>query len=218
MTTALATPPAYRAAGSGALLAGLAYLCQPLLGAVLASGVEPTTGADLAAVQWSGVAQLAVFTTTAVGTALLVTGVDRLLPAGPGAQLVRWLGLLSATGWALVGAASVGLYGPVSSGMAETVPDPGAQAAAIAAGYTAITGMVALAAVGAVGWLAGLATLGRKAGVVGTPLAVAAGVAALVIAAVLLLMAAPFGALVLIPVHLALGVAFLRRGRADRRG
>lgn len=221
MTQAPTTPTVadpLRAGGWGALLAAVAYLGQPVAVTLLYSdpSVDYQSIGYIAANPWNGAVEGAVFTGLATGFALLVVALARAGRDTVGTALTRALGLVSATAWLLVAGLSLGKYSSVATGTPETVPDPADQVAIVAGIDIAITGFVAAAALAAAGWLVGVAS----GGVVGRGLGVLCALAAAVIVVPMLVFAVPFGVLVLIPVLLVLGVAFLRRAgqRARRTG
>ncbi|GAA3248399.1 hypothetical protein GCM10017691_58510 [Pseudonocardia petroleophila] len=220
MTTAPVQPPRtdgalHRTAGWGAVLAAVAYLGQPLSVALLFTEDPDAPIADqIAATPWNGAIEGAIFGGLGLGMLFLVLAVGRLRGgASVAGRVGDVLGLVSATAWILIGGMSLAKYSSVTAGMAEGLPGAQDQLAVITAFDTVIIGLVATAGLGAVGWLVALATAGRRAGVVGTGLAVVCVGGAAVILVPMLVLAVPFGVLVLIPVLLALGVAFLLRGR-----
>ncbi|MBW0117759.1 hypothetical protein [Pseudonocardia abyssalis] len=227
MTTTPVRPPRtdgalHRTAGWGALGAAVAYLGQPLAVALLFSEYpDDAPVADrIAAAPWNGAVEGVIFGGLGLGMLVLVLAVGRLRGgASVAGRVGDALGLVSAAAWILIGGMSLAKYSSVTAGMGEDLPGAQDQLAVITALDTVIIGLVATAGIGAAGWLVGLATAGRRVGVVGTGLAVVCAVAAAVIVVPMFVLAVPFGVLVLIPVLLVLGAAFLLRGRrttADR--
>lgn len=207
--------PLYRVAGWGAVLAAVSYLGQPVVVFVLAADYSDAPIADqIAASPWNGAIEGVIFGGLGLGMLFLVLAVGRLQGgASVTSRVGHALGLVSAAAWVLLGGLSLGKYSSIAAGMGEALPGAQDQLAVITAIDIVIVGVVATAALGAVGWLVVLATAGRRAGVVGTGLAVVCVVAAAVILVPMLVFAVPFGVLVLIPALLTLGVGFLLRSR-----
>jgi hypothetical protein len=227
MTTTPVQPPRadgalHRIAGWGALGAAAAYLGQPLSVALLFSDYpdDAPVADQIAAAPWNGAVEGAIFGGLGLGMLFLVLAVGRLQgTASVGSRVGHVLGIVSASAWTLIGGMSLAKYSSVAAGMGETLPGADDQLAVVTALDIVIVGSVATAGLGAAGWLVALATAGRRAGVVGTALAVVCAAGAAVIVVPMFVFAVPFGVLVLIPVLLTLGATFLLRGRrtsADR--
>jgi hypothetical protein len=209
ITDGRAAPPVsslHRSAGWGAVLAAVAYLDLPVAVSFLYSdpGVNYDSVAYIAGNGWNGAVERIIFAGLGIGLLFLVVAVGRIAradrhPVTVAAQVAHGLGLLSAGAWILVGGVSMGKYSSVAAATGERLPEVGDQAAVIAAIDIVITGLVATAALAIAGWLVGLATAGRRAGVLGSALAVTCALAAAVIVVPMLVLAMPFGVLVLIP-------------------
>jgi hypothetical protein len=198
-----------RTAGRGLLLAGLAYLAQPILVFTLYAANEGDRAEHLVA--WQGVLGAAVFVAVAAGLALGVLAVDQLVAAPTaGTALTRVAGLAGAGGWLLTGGLAAARGGSRDN-LVATTADPVLQGVVLHGVDTATIGALCVAAIGSAGWLVGLGTALRRAGTATVAQAVIALVAAAVVVVPLLLWSAPFGLVVLIPVLPLLGVTFLRR-------
>jgi hypothetical protein len=221
--TPVAASPARltRTAGIAALVAAVAYLVQPIIVFV----INPeTTGAggypvadDLLNVRGLVPLELAEFGTVGVATLVLVVALDRLRRS-VGAESVlgtvgTLLGVVGAAGWLGAAALTLGVYGLLATNLGEITPDPTLQQAVIQ-GSLVGDGMLDLGLVGIAGWLAVLGTSGRRAGLVGWPLAIVALVVAAGMLLPALILLVPFGGLLIIPGFLALGIGLLVRSRA----
>jgi len=193
----------YRIIGLAALLAGLSYLVQPfvvaLVPVVFGTTEMVTDPAVLRGALWLAFIETSAFLGVAVGMGLLVVGMDELLDS-PGSVLSRahlFLGIAAALGWLVVASAatSFGQEGRSVFFQAQALDIvTGAFVASLASGI----------------WWIGTALRSRRAGIFGRPLAVFAG---LVGAFTLLpsLFGLPWGLLFQIPLFIVLGIAFLRR-------
>ena len=216
-----AVPRLYRTAGVAALAGALAYLVQPVLVFVVN---PPTTGPngypvvrDLIAARGLAPVDVLMFATVGVATIVLAvavhalrttTGSLRSVPAMTGLAL----GVVAGLGWIGAAAASMAVYGLFATNLGEITDDIVMQQAAIQTALVG-TGMLSIPVIGTAGWFAVLGTSGRRARIVGWPMAVVALLAAAVILVPAVVMLLPFGMLAVIPVYAALGVAFLVKSR-----
>lgn len=209
-----------RTAGWAGVGGFVAWLCQPLLVALLSSSdTDVPTLATLEAAPWVGTVEGVLFSVIGCCLLTLVLATWRVLGlARPHASVASTvglvMGLLAGAGWLLAAAGSLSLYTSVGAGLAEVSPRAEVQAAALQASYIAITAALVLVAVGSTGWYVMLLTAGRHSGLVGTPLAV--------LLALLLLgpayqlatpWAAPWGLVTFVLGSLVLGVAMLVKAR-----
>lgn len=210
----------HRMIGWAALLAGLAFLGLPVVVSALVPAVfgtgdlvigSPST--DPAVVQgarWLGAIESGIFAIIAVGMGLLVIGINELdddaHSAGGRAHLL--VGQAAAFGWLLVAAASAATY----SSVVDTASPFGGEGRAVffLAHAMDITSAVFVASIASgTYWLAG-AVRRPVARVLGRPLTVLAGIGGALIL-VPNLFGFPWGAMLLIPLFVAVGVVFLRR-------
>ena len=188
MTTVTAAPPSrahlYRAAGWGGILALVAWIAQPIVVGVLAAseGDSWPTVATLMSRPYSGAIGAVIFTGIALGFLMLVLSLDRLV-ARAGERSTTWrvgtvAGIASALGFVAAAGLTLAQYTSVGAGLADVAPDPALQAALIDVLAVVIAGMALVFSLGGVIWLVAVGTSARRAGVVGTPLAVLALVCA----------------------------------------
>jgi len=213
--------PLYRTAGLAALVAAFSYLVQPIVVFVVQ---PPTSGAggyptadDLMALRSLAPLELAVFTAIGVSTIVLSVAVFRLRtalgsPSTIPSILAAILGVIAGLGWIGAAAGTMSAYGLYATNIAEITGDSEIQQAVIQSALLG-TGMLSVPVIAMTGWFALLGTSGRRAGIVGWPLAVVCFAAVVVIGAPALILLLPFGVLALIPVFAVLGVAFLAKSR-----
>lgn len=187
----------YRVAGLGGVGAVLAWVCQPILVSVMAASDAPDAPAwsDIEAMRWNGSIEILVFGAMGLGMLFFVLGTWSLIRLRGGeASVAQQVGLtggvLGAIAWFLVAAESLRLYTSIGAGLPELTDDPELQRVALGGTYLDITGAIILFAVGFTLWSVLLATTARRAGVIGTPLAV---VVALSLAGPVAGLALPFG-------------------------
>ena len=204
----------YRIIGLAALLAGLSYLVQPfvvaLVPVVFGTTEMVTDPAVLRGALWLAFIETSAFLGVAVGMGLLVVGMDELLDS-PGSVLSRahlFLGIAAALGWLVVASAAGARYSSVT-GAATSFGQEGRSVFFQAQALDIVTGAFVASLASGIWWI-GTALRSRRAGIFGRPLAVFAG---LVGAFTLLpsLFGLPWGLLFQIPLFIVLGIAFLRR-------
>lgn len=204
----------YRIVGLGAILAGLAYLVQPLVvtlvPVVFGTNEMVTDPAVLQSRLWLAAIETSAFLGVAVGMGLIVIGFDELLDSA-GSVLSRahlFLGLASAFGWLVVASAAGARYSSVT-GTASSFGQEGRSIFFQAQALDIVTGVFVASIASGIWWI-GTAVRSRRAGILGRPMAVFAG---LVGAVTLLpnLFGLPWALLLQIPLFLVLGITFLRR-------
>ena len=204
----------YRIIGWGAVLAGLSYLVQPfvvaLVPAVFGTSEMVTDPAVLRGALWLAFIESGAFLGVAIGMGLLVIGIDELLGSARSvmARTHGLLGIAAALGWLLVASASAARYSSVI-GRASSFGEEGRSVFFQAQAMDIMTGLFVVSLAAGIWWI-GTAVRAYRAGILGRPLA---GFAGAVGALVLLpsLFGIPWGALLQIPLFILLGIAFLRR-------
>ena len=206
-----------RVAGVAAISAAAVYLIQPLLVALNGAEEQGPLPAEVRDSWWAGAAQAVAL--GGVGVALLVLVIalglvlrERIGPLSAGQQAGQALGVLGAAGWLVAAAVSLAGFSTVAAGIADSGADEAAQRAALDVVWVVLTAGLELASIGLAGWLAMISTVGRRAGLVGRPLA-AAGLLVALVMLVTSLVVVPAGLLLLIPYLTFLGVRLLRRAR-----
>ncbi|TYL53861.1 hypothetical protein [Agromyces mariniharenae] len=212
----------YRTAGLGGIIAVGAWLGQPVVVAVAsaAAGDEFATMALLQERPYSGVIEAVIFLGMAVGLFAFVRASSRLVRRRTGPDELTWarvgeaFGYVGAAAWIGVASASLTPFTSVGLGLAETLPDATSQMAVLYANAFLITAFGLTGAIGLGGYAAFLATAGRRAGVIGWPVALI-GFAATVALAVPFFVpfSAPWGAVGVLTFVLVAGGAFLLRSR-----
>ena len=206
----------YRTAGVGAVVAGVAFILQPIFVFLLAPDNDGSTVEKIEALRWSTPFEVIVFSAIGVSMLFLVVATYRLMTRGGatvGAGVAALFGVLSAFGWFGASAGLLETQGLGLDNMTAAITDPQLQAVWIQ-GQTFSANVLWLVLIGATGWFVGLATAGRRARVIGLPLTIIAIGSALVIAVPAVVFFLPFGILVLIPSLIAIGVSFLLKSRA----
>ena len=124
------------------------------------------------------------------------------------------MGLVAAVSWFLVAAESFRMYTSVGAAIPKVTDDSQLQASIIHGTALDITGALLLFAVGYTGWVAMVATAGRRAGVVGTPIVVVLALSALAwVPALVVPFSIPWPMLGSVVTMLVLGISFLLRSR-----
>jgi hypothetical protein len=211
----------YRLAGLGGIGAFLAWVGQPIL-VILIIGAGGDPGPDWAEIEsseYGGAAEVLIFSAIGVGLLFLVLATARLVArrspvASVAATVGQVMGLVAAGSWFLAAAESFRMYTSIGAGIPDVTEDPALQGVITHGTALDITGALLLFVICYTGWVVMLATAGRRAGVVGTPLSVVLAVSTL---GVLPSLALPFsvpwpmlGYVVTMPI---LGIAFLIRAR-----
>jgi len=205
----------FRLVGWGALIAGIAFIGQPLVVALIGPAVFGTSDlvtdpAVRLGTSWFAGVEGGIFLGVTVGLALLVIGLDDLAGSGQsvGARLHLYVGLAAVFGWFIVAATSVAHYSSLV-GTAAPFSADGRSAFFLASYMDTMTGVV-LASIASGLWWIGCATRAATRIVLGRPLAIVAGSAG---ALFLLpnLIGIPWGLIIQIPLFIAVGLIFLRR-------
>lgn len=211
----------YRVAGLGGVGAFLAWLGQPIL-VLLIIGPQGDVGADWSDVEsspYNGAIEVLIFAAIGVGMMFLVLATWRIIerrtaPASVAATAGQIMGLVAAASWFLVAAEAFRMYTSIGAGIEEVTADSRLQASIIEGTALDVTGALLLFVIGYTGWVVMVATAGRRAGVVGMPLAV---VLALSTLAWVPMLAVPFSVpwpmVGYIVTMLVLGILFLLRSR-----
>ena len=207
-----------RTAGIAALTAGLAYALQPVLVFLLTpTDVDPRTVDGLIALRWQAPVQIAVFITIGVAMLFLAVSTHRLMARAQerttSVTVTTLLGVVAAAGWLGAAAGTIQHKGLGLSNLEANVSNTELQNALLQAAEFG-GGILSLMLIATAGWLTGLALTGRRVGLFGWPLTIVTGVGAAVIAVPALALLLPFGILVLLPVLITLGIAFLWQSRA----
>ena len=211
----------YRIAGLGAVGAFVAWLGQPIL-VLLVIGAEGEAGPDWAEIrsaQYSGTAEVLIFAAIGVGVLFLVLATSRMITrrspeTSVAATTGQFLGLVAAASWFLVAAESFRMFTSVGASIPEVTEDPALQATITHGTALDITGALLVFVIGYTGWIVMLATAGRRARVIGTPLSVLLGVATLAtLPSLALPFSLPWPLLVYVATLPILGISFLVRSR-----
>ena len=176
----------YRIAGLGGGGAFVAWLGQPLL-VFLIVGPQGGAGADWSEIEssrYNGAIEVLIFSAIGVGLLFMVLGTWRVLRFGHretsvAATTGQVMGLAAAVSWFLVAAESFRMFTSIGAAIPEVTENSQLQAAIIHGTALDITGALLLFAVGYTGWVVMVATAGRRAGVVGMPVAVVLAVSVL---------------------------------------
>ncbi|MEV1129015.1 hypothetical protein [Agromyces sp. NPDC049794] len=212
----------YRAAGLGGILAFASWLGQPVVVAVLsaAEGDEVPTIELLRSRPYSGVIEAVIFLGMAVGLLAFVQASASLVRNRTGPEPSVWAGIGAAFGWVgaaswiLVATASLSPFTSIGLGVAEALPDQAGQTAVLEANALLITAFVIAGALGLAGHALFLATAGRRAGILGWPLAVTAFAAVAALALPFLMpFTPPWGLIGVLLFVLVAGIVFLFRSR-----
>lgn len=202
----------YRIIGWAALLAGISFLGQPLVTAFVPTidGKMVTDPAIIRGTLWLAVLEGGVFLGLAIGVGLLVIGMDEALGSVRSvAGRAHFLtGIAAAFGWLLVVSIGLERYSTVT-GTASSFGEEG-RLVFFQAWALSVTGGVFVASIASGIWWIGTAIRGSKAGVLGRPLALFAGmVGALNVLASLV--GFPWLVLFQIPLFFVVGIMSLRR-------
>lgn len=204
----------YRIIGWAALLAGIFFLGQPLVVA-LAPTIYGTTEmvtdpAVLRGTLWLAFLESGIFLGLAIGVGLLVIGMDEALGSARSvAGRAHFLtGIAAAFGWLLVASIALERYSSVA-GVASSFGEEGRLVFFQSWALNVTTGIFVASIASGIWWI-GTAIRGSKAGVLGRPLALFAGmVGALNVLASLV--GVPWLVLLQIPLFFVVGIVFLRR-------
>jgi hypothetical protein len=208
----------YLTAGFGGVLAAASWAIQPLL--VMQTGDELPTLDYLITHPWHGAIESAVFTGMGVGVLFLVLAIGalterRLSVVSTWARTGHVLGVLAGCTWILLAGWFAGLYTSVGQSLGDATGDYAIQKAFLHMHSVGAIGIILAASLGFAAWLVCLATVGRKAGVVGAPLAILAAAAAIpTLQPFIMPFSAPWGAVLGMPAFALFGgIAFLLKAR-----
>lgn len=211
----------YRIAGLGGTGAFLAWLGQPIL-VLLLAGSQSDVGGDWSVIEsakYNGVIEVVIFSAVGVGLLFLVSATWRIIGlrttgVSVAATVGQVMGVVAAASWLLVAAEAFRMYTSVGAAIPEVTGDSRLQAGIIHGTALDVTGALLLFVVGHTGWVIMMATAGRRAGVVGTPLAVVLAVSVVGWAPALAMpFSVPWPMFGCIVTVLILGVVFLVRAR-----
>jgi hypothetical protein len=211
----------YRIAGLGGVGAFLAWLGQPVL-VFLIIGPRGGAGGDWSEIEssrYNGAIEVVIFSAVGVGLLFMVLATWRLLGhqtsgASVAAGVGHVMGVVAAVSWFLVAAEAFRLFTSVGAAIPDVTDDSRLQASIIHGTALDTTGALLLFGVGYTGWVFMVATAGRRAGVVGTPLGVVLALFALGwVPALALPFSVPWPLVGFVLTMLILGVAFLVRSR-----
>jgi hypothetical protein len=211
----------HRIAGLGGVGAFLAWLGQPIL-VFLITGPQGDAGGDWSDVEssrYNGALEVLIFSALGIGVLFLVLATWRIISlhdptVSVAATVGHVLGLVAGVSWFLVAAEAFRMFTSIGAAIPEVTADSALQATMIHGTALDLTGALLLFVVGFSGWLVMMATAGRRAGVVGLPVAV---VLMLFVLVQLVPLAVPFSPpwplVGYILAMLILGISFLLRSR-----
>jgi len=211
----------YRVAGLGGVGAFLAWLGQPIL-VFLIFGSRGDGGSDWSEIEssrYSGAIEVVIFSAIGVGLLFMVLGTWRIVGlsnagGSVAAAVGHVMGLVAAVSWFLVAAEAFRMFTSVGAAIPEVTGDSKLQASIIHGTYLDMTGALLLFVIGYIGWVVMVATAGRRAGVVGMPLAVVLALSTLGwVAALAVPFSAPWPMVGFMLTTLLLGISFLVRSR-----
>ncbi len=215
------TKHSYRVAGLGGVGAFLAWLGQPVL-VFLISGQQGDAGVDWSSIEsssYNGAVELLIFSAIGVGVLFMVLGTWRIIgqrksETSLAATTGQVMGLVAALSWFLVAAGSFRMYTSVGAAIPNVTDDSQLQASIIHGTRLDVTGALLLFVIGYTGWVAMVATAGRRAGVVGTPVVVVMALSALAwVPSLVVPFSIPWPMVGSIATMLVLGISFLLRSR-----
>lgn len=211
----------FRTAGLGGVGAFAAWLGQPIL-VLLLIGPQGDAGSDWSEIEnssYNGAIEVLIFSAIGVGLLFLVLGTWRIIgrrnpTTSVAAATGHAMGLVAAVSWFLVAAESFRMFTSIGAGIPEVTDDSPLQASIIHGTGLDVTGALLLFMVGYTGWVVMVATVGRRAGVVGRPLGMVLGVSALGwVPALVVPFSIPWPLFGFMVTMLILGIAFLVRSR-----
>jgi hypothetical protein len=211
----------YRIAGLGGVGAFLAWLGQPIL-VLLIAGSQGDAGGDWSKIEsarYNGAIEMVIFSGVAVGLLFMVLAVWRIVALrGTGVSVAaavgHVMGVVAAVSWLLVAAEAFRMYTSIGAAIPEVTDDSRLQASIIHGTALDVTGALLLFAAGYTGWAIMVATAGRRAGVVGTPLSVVLALSAVGwVPALAVPFSVPWPSFGCILTMLILGIFFLVRAR-----
>jgi len=211
----------YRIAGLGGVGAFIARLGQPIL-VFLIVGSQGDVGGDWSEIEsarYSGAIEMVIFSAVGVGLLFMVLATWRIVGlrstgVSVAAAVGYVMGVVAAMSWFLVAAEAFRMYTSVGAAIPDVTDDSRQQASIIHGTALDTTGALLLFGVGYTGWVFMVATAGRRAGVVGTPLGVVLALSALGwVPALALPFSVPWPLVGFVLTMLILGIAFLVRSR-----
>jgi hypothetical protein len=211
----------YRIAGLGGVGAFLAWLGQPVL-VLLVIGPQGDASRDWSGIEssrYNGALEVVIFSAIGVGLLFMVLATWRILElrtsgVSVAATVGQVMGLVAAVSWFLVAAESFRMFTSVGAAIPEVSDDSRLQASIVHGTALDTTGALLLFGVGYTGWVVMVATAGRRAGVVGTPLGVLVALSAVAwIPALAVPFSVPWPLIAFVLTMLVLGIAFLVRSR-----
>ncbi|MBA3282218.1 MAG: hypothetical protein H0U29_08315 [Acidimicrobiia bacterium] len=211
----------YRIAGLGGVGAFLAWLGQPVL-VLLVIGPHGDAGGDWSEIEssrYNGAIEVVIFSAIGVGLLFMVLATWRILEhrnsgVSVAATVGHVMGVVAAVSWFLVAAEAFRMFTSVGAAIPEVSHDSRLQASIIHGTALDITGALLLFVVGYTGWVFMVATAGRRAGVVGTPLGVVLALSAVGwVPALAVPFSVPWPLVGFVLTMLVLGIAFLVRSR-----
>jgi hypothetical protein len=211
----------YRIAGLGGVGAFLAWLGQPILVFLVIGAQGDTVGdwSEIESSRYNGVIEVLIFSAIGVGLLFMVLATWRIIAlrhpeTSVAATAGQAMGLVAAVSWFLVAAESFRMFTSIGAGIPEVTDDSALQSTIIEGTALDITGALLLFVVGYTGWVLMMATAGRRAGLVGLPLAVVLGLSTLAWVPVLAVpFSVPWPLAGFILTMLVLGISFLVRSR-----
>ena len=211
----------YRIAGLGGVGAFVAWLGQPILVFLIVGAQGDTVGdwSEIESSRYNGAIEVLIFSAIGVGLLFMVLATWRIIAHGhPEASVAatagQAMGLVAALSWFLVAAESFRMFTSIGAGIPKVTDDSALQATIIEGTALDVTGALLLFVVGYTGWLLMVATAGRRAGLVGTPIVVVLALSALVWVPVLAMpFSIPWPMFGFILTMLVLGISFLVRSR-----
>lgn len=207
-------------AGLAGIGAFVLWLCQPLLVALLSStDTDSPTVETLRSMPFNGAVEAVLFSGIATCLMVLVIATWRLIGLtthpGTASTVGLGMGLVAASGWVWSAGDSLSMYTSVGAGLADITASPEVQAASLQASYLSVTAGLVVFTIGSFGWYVMLVTTGRRAGLVGKPLAALLGLLLLApLAQLATPFAAPWSLVVFVLGALLLGIAMLVKSRA----
>jgi hypothetical protein len=189
---------------------------------LLLIGPQGEAGGDWSAIaqaRYSGTIEVLIFSAIGVGVLFMVLATWQTITRGNPAVSVAAtvgsvMGVVAAASWLLAAAEAFRMYTSVGAAIPDVTDDSALQAAIIHGTALDVTGALVLFMVAFSGWLIMVATAGRRAGVVGLPVALVLGLVVLVqIVPLVLPFSPPWPIVGLVVAMLILGISFLLRSR-----
>lgn len=211
----------YRIAGLGGVGAFLAWLGQPLL-VFLFIGPQGDAGGDWSKIEssrYNGAIEVVIFSAVGVGLLFMVLATWRIVGlrnagVSVAAAVGHVMGVVAAVSWFLAAAEAFRMFTSVGAAIPEFTDDSRLQASIIHGTALDTTGALLLFGVGYTGWVFMVATVGRRAGVVGMPLGVVLALSAVAwVPALSVPFSVPWPLVGGVFTMVTLGITFLVRSR-----